>query len=65
VDIFRYKKKKVSNWDTLSSQRQKTSTKEPKNVDKKTDKSASSVNLDPRSDLSDEDEMIDVLGPIL
>ena len=64
------------NWDTLSSQKEKASSKVAKKVDKtsvhsdddvdakKSDKSKS-VNLDPRSDLSDEDEMIDVLGPIL
>ena len=58
IDYFRYKKKEAANWDTLSHQRQKASAlKDPKTDEK----SASAVNLDPRSDLSDEDEMINAL----
>lgn len=56
---FRYRKKELSNWDTLSNQKQKTSALKDPKTDGKSEPAA--VNMDPRSDLSDEDEMIDAL----
>ena len=54
------KKTKDHNWDTLSRRLQKVSAKGNKKSAKKIEKS-STINLNPRSDLSDEDEMIDAL----
>jgi hypothetical protein len=65
--FYRLKKTKNLNWDTLSSRKQKATAKEQKKSIKKSvkkiddDESSSTVSLDPRSDLSDEDEMMDAL----